>query len=260
MKPKHAAAERYRRAEEAYLQRVQSRVEEEETGGTVFFAGPVETHPPELKLRDGRLTILRPETGDDCFDTQGFLLRRLETYRWDEKRLKLQGEFYYQSEEGLRYVDERRARVRRMTVTVRGPWVRQEQLRQFLKEAQLLAAQVEPTPPKELARGFLSSVFWPLAALGMFFLLLPGLVAEHFLYRSTTGSLLGFQQREGKHYPHYIFSLPDGTPVERVDTGVSLEDSVPPEEVDRLLRGRYPRKVQVQYLRSRPEKSTCRYL
>ena len=53
---------------------------------------------------------------------------------------------------------------------------------------------------------------------------------------------------------------PDGTPVERVDTGVSLEDSVPPEEVDRLLRGRYPRKVQVQYLRSRPEKSTCRYL
>ena len=112
MKPKHAAAERYRRAEEAYLQRVQSRVEEEEAGGTVFFAGPVETHPPELKLRDGRLTILRPETGDDCFDTQGFLLRRLETYRWDEKRLKLQGEFYYQSEEGLRYVEQVSSSVR----------------------------------------------------------------------------------------------------------------------------------------------------
>ena len=76
----------------------------------------------------------------------------------------------------------------------------------------------------------------------------------------TGGTLEGFERIGGMHYPVYSFSLPDGSVCRKMDMEVSLEDSAAQEEVEKILRRKYPRKVKVRYSRRNPEKSRCIYL
>ena len=258
-KPRLTAEEQIRRAEEALERRIRQRMDREREAGTVFFTAPIETGFQELKLQGDRLTFLRPQGGEYAED-RGWLLRRLEQARWEEGRLRLRGEFWYQCGEGLRHVREKEARVVRTTLTVRRPLEHEEELRAFLDRAAVRASELPPTPLKERAGGLLRSVLTPFAAVGLAAVMLPGLIVQGLFTREVKGTLEGFDLRDGKHYPRYTYPLPDGTVLRRTDERLALEDAVAAEEAAALLRRKYPREVKVRCSRRRPEKSRCLYL
>lgn len=118
-----------------------------------------------------------------------------------------------------------------------------------------------PLPsPGEIWRGRLRSVLTPFAAAGLFLIMIPELIVQSLFYREIPGTLEGFVELDGLHYPRYSFSLPDGTLQRRTDTQVSLEDSVSQAAVARTLRRKYPRPVKVRLSRRNGEKSRCVYL
>ena len=256
---KREAEERAERARQEFSARIEKRTAEEHENGTIFFSGPIETARPELKLRGDRLTFLRPESGEYA-NTQGYLLKRLEWDRWQEGRLKLHGEFYYQSSDPLYHVHEKDARIIRTTLTVRRPLENEAVLAEFLEKERIRAASIAPTPVWEMVSGMLKSFFLPVAAVCMALYFVPGILLRSLFQEETGGTLEGFERIGGMHYPVYSFSLPDGSVCRKMDMEVSLEDSAAQEEVEKILLRKYPRKVKVRYSRRNPEKSRCIYL
>ncbi len=255
LSPQEAAA----RGEAALNRRVLRRMEREREEGTVFFLGPVETGFRELKLRGNRLTFLRPE-GSEYGELHAYLLRRLEWFFWEGDRLTIRGEFYFQSGEWVYYVREKEARIRRASFTFPRPLENEIILRDFLDQARREAAAIPPTPRKEMTLGLLKALCVPVAGIAMAMALVPGILVQSALCRETKGTLEGFDEIGGRHYPRYTYSLPDGTLLRCTGTQVSLEDSVAPEEVVRILRRRCPRQITVRYSRKRPGESSCIYL
>ena len=212
----------------------------------------------ELKLKREQLTFLRSQSGENS-GIQGYLLRRLDCSTWEADRLKLRGEFFYEAADSLTQVHPRDARIVRATLSARRPLENEDALRNFLERAAQRAPSIPPTPAGEIWRGRLRSVLTPFAAAGLFLIMIPELIVQSLFYREIPGTLEGFVELDGLHYPRYSFSLPDGTLQRRTDTQVSLEDSVS-QAAARTLRRKYPRPVKVRLSRRNGEKSLCVYL
>ena len=247
------------RGEAVLLRRAEARRSREQAAGTVFFSGPIETSLTELKLKGEQLTFLRSQSGENS-GIQGYLLRRLDCSTWEADRLKLRGEFFYEAADSLTQVHPRDARIVRATLSARRPLENEDALRNFLERAAQRAPSIPPTPAGEIWRGRLRSVLTPFAAAGLFLIMIPELIVQSLFYREIPGTLEGFVELDGLHYPRYSFSLPDGTLQRRTDTQVSLEDSVSQAAVARTLRRKYPRPVKVRLSRRNGEKSRCVYL
>ena len=258
-KRKTSSSQVIARGEAVLLRRAEARRSREQAAGTVFFSGPIETSLTELKLKGEQLTFLRSQSGENS-GIQGYLLRRLDCSTWEADRLKLRGEFFYEAADSLTQVHPRSARIVRATLSARRPLENEDALRNFLERAAQRAPSIPPTPAGEIWRGRLRSVLTPFAAAGLFLIMIPELIVQSLFYREIPGTLEGFVELDGLHYPRYSFSLPDGTLQRRTDTQVSLEDSVSQEEAARLLRRKYPRPVKVHLSRRNPEKSRCVYL
>ena len=257
MSKRKTAAAKAERAQAAIERRAQVRLAREREAGTVFFAEPIETGFTELKLRAGELTFLREQSGEYS-GVRRYRLRRLERASWQPGRLRIRGEFYYSSGEKLAV--PRGARIVRSTVSVVRPLQNEDILREFLASEQRRATATLPTPARKIFAERLKAALVPLAAVGFTLAMLPGLVAEAVTSRKVSGTLEGFCELGGKHYPRYSFSLPDGSVRTRTDTELALEDAVTPDEARRILRRRCPRKVTVRCSRRNPDKCRCVYL
>ena len=251
-------AARIARAEAAYRRRIAARVAEEEADGSVFFTGPIETGFWEVKLRGERLTVLRPDTGDSL-DTQGYLLRRLERADWQPGRLRLTGEFWYQTGEGLRHVRDGDARLVRRTLAIPRPLQNEGELRAFLTKMEADSALLPPAPLAERLRGLLEAILAPLAAVGLCAVMLPWLAGSAVLYREVPGVLEGFREQGGQHYPQYRYPTGEGRWQEAVDWSLPVEKAVAAEELPALLRQKLPKAVKVRVGRFNG-KSRCLYL
>ena len=238
--------------------RMEKRVRREMEQGTVFF-----TLEPECKLASGRLVYVgdAPNTGWEHPEREALLLRRLEWVRTEPGQLVFRGEFDTRTETfAIHTVDPENARITRRTVRLKRPVFHEQVLLAALEQERLRAADIEPTAFWKIITGWCREQLGFLTALcSVPFLALATLFSSLFS-RTVTGTLEGFQERDGRHYPQYSYQLPDGRVVRRVEDTLPLEEAAAPEEAERILRRRYPRKVQVQYSRRRPEKSSCRYL
>ena len=244
------------RSEAALLRRAEARRSREQAAGTVFFSGPIETSLSELKLNQEQFTFLRTQSGEGG-GIQGYLLRRLEGATWEADRLKLRREFFCEAADTLTQVHPRDARIVRATLSARRPLEHEDVLRDFLERAAQRVPSIPPTPAGTIWCGHLRSVLTPFAAAGLFLVMIPELIVQPLFYREIPGTLEGFAEPDGLHYPRYSFSLPDGTLQRRTDTQVFLEDSVSQEAAARILRGKYPRPVKVRLSRRDPEISRC---
>lgn len=251
--------ERYR---DAIDRRSNARMAREEADGTVFFKGPVETLTQELKLVDGALVFIQWVAGGDSDggDNHGYRLRRLDGYRWGRRTIRMSGEFHYQCAVNLHRVNVRKARIVRKTVHVRLPVENEHILRAELERALRRSETVERTPASVRAGQYLEMEIVPIGRALAFTAKLPRMAVHWIRYRDVDGVLLGFEESDGKHYPRYSFSLPDGTETVRVDTHAAVEDLVDEQMAMRILHRKYPRDVRVRCSRRDPGDSRCVYV
>lgn len=247
---------------DSYERRMIARMERESASGTVFFKGPVEVLTQELKLDHGKLIFIRWVAGGDSDggDNQCFMLRRLESFDWGRRSLKLKGEFLHQYGPTLHTVIEKKARVTRKTLSVSLSLDNEDVLREFLEKAVSDSQSIRSTDASERLDQYVDKEIAPTGRSLMFLVRVPGMVAGSVRYRTVDGTLLGFVEVGGKHYPEYTYHLPDGCPVRAVDRDTALEDMVDEAMAMRVLARRCPRDVTVRCSRCDPRESTCIYL
>ena len=74
-----------------------------------------------------------------------------------------------------------------------------------------------PLRPEKSGVGVCGAFWTPFAAAGLFLIMIPELIVQSLFYREIPGTLEGFAELNGLHYPRYSFSLPDGTLQRRTD-------------------------------------------
>lgn len=249
------------RQAEAYEAKLRKRMDREEAEGAVFFKGPVDITTEELKIDpEGRLVLIKWSPGGDGGGSENdcYVLRRLESYDFGRRKFSITGEFHNRHSPNLYNVKEGEGRVARKTLTFRLPLDNEDVLRRFLDEASMRSSSVEPTTVSDRATQYVDEEIAPIGRSLMFLAKVPGLVAKSATYRTLDGSLLGFVEIGGKHYPEYTFTL-DGVEVRRIDRDAALEDLVDGDMAASMLRGRFPRDVTVRVSRRDRDDSHCIY-
>ena len=133
------------------------------------------------------------------------MLRRLERADWQPGKLRLTGEFWYQTGEGLRHVRDGDARLVRRTLAIPRPLQNEGELRAFLTKMEEDSALLPPAPLAQRLRGLLEAILAPLAAVGLCAVMLPWLAGSAVLCREVPGVLEGFREQGGQHYPQYRY-------------------------------------------------------
>ncbi len=104
--------------------------------------------------------------------------------------------------------------------------------------------------------------FIPLAIIkGIFAIIrLPFMIVKSIIRNRSSvkvpGTLHGFEEKEGRHYPHISFTANEGQFIDKVDYECPIEDILTDAASDRMLRKKYPKQIFVEYRKNNPEDFT----
>lgn len=85
--------------------------------------------------------------------------------------------------------------------------------------------------------------------------IIRGLIRSHNSIK-VPGTLHGFEEKEGRHYPRISFSTKEGQLIDKVDYECPIEDILKDAAADRMLRKKYPKQIFVDYRKNNPDDFT----